>query len=211
LGPIASSVANINFLCRGRSAVRSRRFVFPTLGRPSGRALALAALLLGGPALAPAMEIAADYHVPFTPENAILGYFSPTKTPVLTVPSGAIVSIDGGGGIRYGRPSAPAAAPAAPGAAATPPTPPGPGATPSAETIDAWLKENNIPVTVETCPALAETLKVMKETPRPKEVPGGPFSTSRRGFRTARWEVRPVAAPCATSLPGPSRMSCTWT
>lgn len=138
-----------------------------------GRALAFAMLVLSCPASAPAMEIAADYHVPFTPENAILGYFSPTKKPTLVVKSGAIVAIDGGGGIRYNRPAA--AAPAAGGAAGTvvPPTPPGPGATPTAETIDAWLKENNIPVTVETCPALAETLRVMKETPRPKEVAGG--------------------------------------
>jgi len=80
------------------------------------------------------------------------------------------VSIDGGGGIRYDRPAPP---PAVPGVPTPPPTPPGPGATPSDATIDAWLKENNIPLTVATAPAISETLKVMRETPRPKEVPGG--------------------------------------
>jgi len=84
-----------------------------------------------------AMEIAADYHVPFTPENAIIGYFSPTKKPVLSIKSGATVRIDGGGGQRWGEGDP-----------------------------NAWLKENNVPVTIETCPALAETVKVLKETPR---------------------------------------------
>ncbi len=118
------------------------------------------------------MEIAADYHVPFTPANAILGYFSPTKKPTLIVKSGAIVAIDGGGGIRYNRGGA--ATPAAPGAPA-----PAPGGmasadtTPSAAWVNNWLKENHINTTVETCPALAETLKVMREAYRPKEVAGG--------------------------------------
>lgn len=118
-----------------------------------------------------AMEIAADYHVPFTPENAILGYFSPKKKPVLTVKSGAIVSIDGGGGVRYQRPPTSPV----PGATAdaTPATPPAPAPIPTAEDVNTWLKENHIPVTVESCPALAETLKVLKETPRPSQVTGG--------------------------------------
>jgi len=130
----------------------------------SGQALAFAALLCWGPALAPAMDIPADYHVPLTPENAVLGYFPATKKPTLVVASGAVVSIDGGGGIRYTRPTA------APGA---PPIPAGAAPTPSDEVIDAWLKENNIPLTVATSPTLAETLKVMREAPRPKEVRGG--------------------------------------
>jgi len=123
--------------------------------------------------LAPALsatEIAADYHVPFTPENAILGYYSPTKKPVLTVKSGAIVSIDGGGGIRYQR----ATKPAAVGAEGRAPTPnPMAQPAPTADEINAWLKENNIPGTIETYPALVETLKVLKETPRPSQVAGG--------------------------------------
>ncbi len=131
-----------------------------------------------------AMEITAEYHVPFTPENAILGYYSPTKKPTIVVPSGAIVAIDGGGGIRYNRGGAA-------GAAAPSPTPtaattaaagatPAPAAgmntrdnTPSEEWVDAWLKENHIATTVATCPALAETLKVMRDAYRPKEVAGG--------------------------------------
>jgi acetamidase/formamidase len=136
------------------------------------RTSVLAVLLCFGPILVSAMEIAADYHVPFTPENAILGYFSATKKPVLVIPSGAIVRIDGGGGIRYNRGAPPTAAVGTP-APATPAAPAGPGATPSDETVDAWLVENHIPVTVATCPALAETLEVMRKAYRPKEVAGG--------------------------------------
>jgi len=129
----------------------------------SGYAAIFAALAFCLPALVPAMEITAEYHVPLTPENAILGYFSATKKPVIVVPSGAIVSIDGGGGLRFDppKPGEP------PRAAGTPPP------VPSDDSMDAWLKENKIPLTVATCPALAESLKVMRETPRPKEVPGG--------------------------------------
>ncbi len=95
------------------------------------------------------MEITPDYVVHFTPENAILGHFSSTKKPVVTVKSGAIVRIEGGGGARWG-----------------------------AGDPDAWLKENNVPTTVETCPALQETIKVLKETPNrlppPEPPPGAP-------------------------------------
>lgn len=119
-----------------------------------------------------AMEIAADYHVPFTPENALLGYFSPKKKPVLSVKSGSIVRIDGGGGIRYQRPTTPPPAPGAP-AETTPATPPPPAPVPTADEINAWLKENNVPLTLETCPTLMETLAVLKETPRPPQVNGG--------------------------------------
>lgn len=96
-----------------------------------------------------AMEITPDYVVPFTPENAILGHFSSTKKPVLTVKSGAVVRLEVGGGARWGD-----------------------------KDPDTWLKENNIPTTVETCPALAETIKVLKETtnklPPPEPAPGTP-------------------------------------
>ena len=71
-------------------------------------------------ASAPAMEIAGDYTVKFTPENAILGHFSATKKPVLTVKSGAIVRIEVGGGARWGEGDP-----------------------------NAWLKENGEPTTVE--------------------------------------------------------------
>jgi acetamidase/formamidase len=113
------------------------------------------------------MVIAAEYHVPFTPENAILGCFPANKKPTVVVPSGAIVAIDGGGGIRYSRPVPTAGAPGAPSPA------PGSAPTPTAAEIDAWLAENHIPATVETYPALAETLKVMKDSPRAPGVRGG--------------------------------------
>jgi acetamidase/formamidase len=122
-------------------------------------------------ALAPALSataIEAEYHVPFTPENAILGYYSPTKKPVLTVKSGAIVSIDGGGGIHYQRPPKPAST-----GTDTPAPKPMAQPAPTPEEINTWLKENNIPGTIDTYPALVETLKVMKETPRPPQVSGG--------------------------------------
>jgi acetamidase/formamidase len=100
-----------------------------------------------------AMEVAADYHVPFTPETAILGHFSATKKAVLEVKSGAIVRIDGGGGIRW-------------------------GGEMSEASIDAWLKENGVDGTVENTPALAETLKVLRETPnRLPPPPGAPPGT----------------------------------
>src|SRR4051794_25128560 len=78
-----------------------------------------------------AMDIPYDYQVPLTPENAILGYFSPTKKPVVTIKSGDVVKIDGGGGARWGD-----------------------------QDPDTWLKENGIPLTVATSPALAETIRV---------------------------------------------------
>jgi acetamidase/formamidase len=93
---------------------------------------------------APFADAAVDHHVPLTPENAILGYFSATKKPVLTIKSGETVSIDGGGGTRWGEGDA-----------------------------NAWLKENKIPLTLETSPALAETVRVLKETPRAEGIPGG--------------------------------------
>src|ERR1700756_5114401 len=62
------------------------------------RALAAALFGIASGAGARALEIPYDYYVHCTPENAIFGYFSATKTPVITVPSGAVVRIDGGGG-----------------------------------------------------------------------------------------------------------------
>jgi acetamidase/formamidase len=96
-----------------------------------------------------ALEIPYDYKVPFNPDTAILGYFSATKTPVLTVKSGAVVKIDVGGGARWrdGDPN-------------------------------AWLKENDIDTTVEKNECLQETIKVMAETknrlPPPEPPPGTP-------------------------------------
>ncbi len=86
----------------------------------------------------------ADHHVPLTPENAIIGHYSATKKPVLTVKSGATVTIDGGGGVRWEE---------------------GKG--------NDWLKENHIPVTLESCPALTQTENVLLDTPRAEGIPGG--------------------------------------
>jgi acetamidase/formamidase len=93
---------------------------------------------------ASAGEIAYDHFVPLTPENAIIGHFSATKKPVLTVKSGAVVKIDGGGGARWGE-----------------------------SDPNAWLKENKIPGTVDDYPALVETMKVLKETPRAEGIANG--------------------------------------
>ncbi len=89
--------------------------------------------------------IPVDHHVKLTPETAILGHFSATKKPVLTIPSGATVRIDGGGGSRW------------------------------RDDPNAWLKENNIPATVETNAAIAETVKVLKDTPH--RLPPAPSTT----------------------------------
>src|SRR5688572_8767773 len=75
---------------RGSSRSRSVSLI-PTL---------LAATFASARALA--LEVPYDYHVPCTPENAIFGHFSATKKPVLTVKSGAVVKIDGGGGNKWG-------------------------------------------------------------------------------------------------------------
>jgi len=98
-----------------------------------------------------ATEIPYDYHVPLTPENVAIGCFPAKKKPSIVVPSGAIVKIEGGGGVRRG--SA--------------------GAIPTAADIDGWLKENNIATTVETCPALAETLAALKDAKRAPGIVAG--------------------------------------
>ncbi|HWL15348.1 MAG TPA: hypothetical protein VNR00_07070, partial [Opitutus sp.] len=75
-----------------------------------------------------AMEIPYDFHVRCTPENSIFGYFSATKKPVLTIKSGAVVRIDGGGGNKWGENANP----------------------------DEWLKQNGVAITVESNEALKE-------------------------------------------------------
>ena len=91
-----------------------------------------------------ATEIPYDVHVPFTPENAIIGHYSATKKPVINIASGTVVRIDGGGGQRWGK-----------------------------EDPDTWLKANGINGTLATLPALAETVKVLAETPRAEGIPSG--------------------------------------
>jgi len=131
-----------------------------SFGSPSARRNLCLVLSIAGALHASAMDIGYDFRVPFTPETAILGHFSSTKKPVVTVKSGAVVRLECGGGARWG--------------AAEP---------------NAWLKENNIPTTVETCPALQETIKVLAETTNrlpPAEPPAGtpppvPGSPAARG------------------------------
>jgi acetamidase/formamidase len=119
----------------------------PSLNNYFSRAVFVAGLALA--ANAAALEIPADYVVKYTPENAILGYFSATKKPVLTIKSGAVVRVEVGGGARWGQ--------------ADPNT---------------WLKENGVPTTIENCVALQETIKVLAETPNklppPEPPPGTP-------------------------------------
>lgn len=111
-------------------------------------------LILGlVPAIAGATEVPYDYLVPFTPENTIIGHYSATKKPVLTIKSGAVVRINGGGGAGPSRTSG------------------------NVADLDQWLKENDIPVTVATCPALAETMAVVASplTTRTPKKPMGHF------------------------------------
>lgn len=89
-------------------------------------------------------DIKPDHHIPLTPENAIIGHYSASKKPILTIKSGATVQIDGGGGQNW-----------------------------DYEEGNAWLKENKIPGTMESYPALAETEKAYKEAPRAPGIPGG--------------------------------------
>lgn len=116
------------------------------LPRPVSGLLGLLLLASAAARLA-AMDLAYDFHVPLTPENAILGHYSATKKPVVTVPSGAVVKIDGGGGGGAVR-----------------------GDNPDPR---KWLEENNIPVTAEAITCLLETAKVMKDTPRLPGKSGG--------------------------------------
>ena len=97
------------------------------------RILALAV----APLSAFALEVPYDYVVPCTPENAIFGYFSPTKKPVISVKSGSVVRIEGGGGNKWKDTDDP----------------------------NTWLKENGIPITVETNGPLGEIVRAIKESP----------------------------------------------
>src|SRR5258708_1945826 len=86
-----------------------------------------------------------DVLVPLTPENVAIGHLSWAKDPVVKVKSGAVVKINGGGGVRWNDNTDPS----------------------------TWLKENGVSATLEDTPALAETVKVLKETKRAEGIPGG--------------------------------------
>jgi acetamidase/formamidase len=114
-----------------------------------GRTLLLS---LGLASVASAIDVPYEYHVRCTPENAIFGHYSATKAPVLTVKSGAVVRIDGGGGAG------------------------------GLEDRNTWLKENGIDLTVEQSPALQEIMRAQKEsTNRLPPAPGAPAGTGGGG------------------------------
>lgn len=95
------------------------------------------AALLGCCAASAAAAPKADYHVALTPENSVIGNFPAQKKPILTVKSGAVVQIDGGGGNRWGEGDA-----------------------------FAWTKENGITLTPAQTQAVREIDRVVKETQR---------------------------------------------
>lgn len=109
------------------------------------RRFGLAVLGLAFVSGASALEVPYDYNVPCTPENAIFGFYSPTKKPVLTVKSGAIVRIEGGGGNKWK----------------------------DGDDPDTWLKENGVPITVGTNKALGEIVKAINESPNRATPPPG--------------------------------------
>jgi acetamidase/formamidase len=122
-----------------------------TYSRRTSERLALL-LSFGLASIASAMEVSYDHHVPVTPENAIFGHFSATKTPVITIKSGAVVRIDGGGGAG------------------------------GLEDRNKWLKDNGIPLTVEESPALQEIIRAQKESTNRLPPPeGAPAGTGRGG------------------------------
>lgn len=94
---------------------------------------------------ASALEVPYDFRVPCTPENAIFGYFSSTKKPVLTVKSGAVVRIEGGGGNKWRNDVDP----------------------------NTWLKDNHVPLTIESSPVLTEIMRAVKESPYKLPPPAG--------------------------------------
>jgi acetamidase/formamidase len=145
---------------RRACAVAPAATASPRAGRLCAAALALSFCLLLSAAHAAVGAV--DHHVAFTPDNAILGHFSATKQPVLTVKSGATVRIDVGGGARW-RDGDP----------------------------DAWFKEHNIPASVATNACVAETVRVLKETPH--RLPPDPNAPPP-----------PPPAPGTTGLPAPT-------
>lgn len=120
----------------------------------NARKVAIISLGLALFSTAEAIEIPYDYHVKCTPENTIFGHFSATKKPVLTVKSGAVVRIDGGGGNKWDAKADP----------------------------NKWLKDNGIPMTVESSPVLTEIVTAIKESPnRLPPPPGAPAGTGFGG------------------------------
>jgi acetamidase/formamidase len=85
-----------------------------------------------------------DYYVHLTPENSAIGNFPAQKAAILTVNSGQTVRIDTGGGARWNEGDP-----------------------------DTWLKENKLPASTKDTPAIAETVKVLKDTTRYADIKNG--------------------------------------
>jgi acetamidase/formamidase len=117
----------------------------PFRARFAGSLLAL--LLFAAIAAAAIGQVSYDHYLPLLPENVLLWHFASDKKPVLTIHSGEIVKIDGGGGVRWD--------------------------WLKGEDGNAWLRDQHIPLTIETSPTLQETLRVLKEAKRPPDRPSG--------------------------------------
>jgi len=144
LSSMTTSAASTSLsTARAHPLPKSLNLLWPTAVLLKTAALALVCMSVVP--LSRALEIPYDYTVPCTPENAIFGYFSPTKKPVLTVKSGAVVRIEGGGGNKWKDTDDP----------------------------NAWLKENNVPITVEGDKALGEIVKAIQESPNRLPPPPG--------------------------------------
>ncbi|MBW8782675.1 MAG: acetamidase/formamidase family protein [Verrucomicrobia bacterium] len=122
----------------GSSPARPAQRSAGTAGIPQARrTLAVALFGLGLVSVSSALEVPYDFNVPCTPENAIFGHYSSTKKPVITIKSGAVVRIEGGGGNKWK----------------------------DSDDPDVWLKQNGVPITVETNTALKEIVTAIKESP----------------------------------------------
>ena len=109
-------------------------------------------------------EPAYDVHVPLKIENVSLGFYPFDAAPILTVKSGTVVKIDGGGGSRWGD-MAP----------------------------NTWLKQNGFSETVEDTPALAETIAAAKTTRRAPPTPPPPGMAAAAASGGGHMLVGPIA------------------
>lgn len=110
---------------------------------------AFQSVLISSLAVLPLLSAAAaepkyDHHVHLTPENSVLGNFPAQKSAILTINSGQTVRIDTGGGNRWGEAD-----------------------------VDTWLKENKIAASTKDTPAVAETVRVLKDAVRYADIKGG--------------------------------------
>lgn len=88
-----------------------------------------------------------DHYVRLTPENSVIGNFPAQKAEILTIKSGETVKIDTGGGAGW--------------------------RNPAMEPV-AWLKQNNIPTTVDN-PAIKESIEVWDKAVRYAGIQSGHY------------------------------------